>query len=372
MTKKILTLIAVTVLAVTLAISLSGCGQGGYELDGLNIVTFELEGGTLELKSSSVDTNINYAYEPGTYILDPSTIPGYTMYRQGYNFTGWYTSKECNPSEKWDFGTPFNDATLTLYAGWEKAIKITYTVYYVDGTTATALGQYDVKAGDSFRDWLEYADKRSGYTPIGYYSDMAFTTAWDDSFAHPGGDVDTDIAVYVDYIEGEWELVDSFAALKDAIKSGKNVYLTSDIDCGGEELVNRSLTTTYNGIFEGNGYTVSNFTVKSLGSLRPSIAIFKTLGKDAEIRNVSFTSVAYDLNGVKANVSNVSAAALAEDALSENGKCAKITNVSIVGALSTNYQGDLSRAENAVYNGEATVEVTGFTADITITIETNN
>ena len=186
------------------------------------------------------------------------------MIRQDYNFTGWYTTPECNPSDKWDFNTPFNTETLTLYAGWEKAIKFTYTVYYVDAEGAdVSLGQYEVKTGDGFDDWRGFADTRSGYTPMGYYSDKTFTTAWDKNFTHPGGDADVDIAVYVDYIEGEWALVNDFASLRDAIKAGENVYLQSDIDCGAEVLADPLLVSVYNGIFEGNDHTVSNFTVNS-------------------------------------------------------------------------------------------------------------
>ena len=131
MIRKHFKLICTIVLAVTLTLVLSGCGREEQDLDGKNIVTFELNGGTLELKTSSVNTKVNYAYHPGTYILDPVEIPGYKMYRQGYNFTGWYTTAECKPTDKWDFKTPFNTETLTLYAGWEKAIRFTYTVYLI-------------------------------------------------------------------------------------------------------------------------------------------------------------------------------------------------------------------------------------------------
>lgn len=360
MTNKI-KLIFTILLAFTLTFVMLGCGREGEDLEGKNIVTFELSGGTLELKTSSVDTKINFAYYPGTYILDPIEIPGYKMYRQGYNFTGWYTSPDCNPQDKWDFKTPFNTETLTLYAGWEKAIKYTYTLFYVEGGEAKPLGRYDVKADAEFSDWRNIAKNRDDYTPIGYYSDADMTAPWDYSFKHPGGEADTDVAVYVDYIAGNWTLVDSFSALKSAISSGKNIYLTKDIDCDGQVLINHLQTTSYAGIFEGNGFTVSNFKAEKSG-LIPNVAIFKELGKNAEIRNVSFTSVIYDLQNVGANVDIVRAAALAIDA-KEN---VKVSNVTITGTLTTNFTGDLSKVNSWVYEDTAVVDATNSTVNITV------
>lgn len=361
MTNKIRLIFSI-ILALTLTVVLLGCSREGQNLEGKNIVTFELSGGTLELKTSSVDSKINFAYHPGTYILDPIEIPGYKMYRQGYNFTGWYKTPECNPQDKWDFKTPFNTETLTLYAGWEKAIKYTYTLYYVEGGEATAIGSYDVKANDAFSDWRNIAKNRKGYTPIGYYSDPEMTALWNAEFKHPGGETDTSIPVYVDYIDGEWALVDSFNALKTAINSGNNVYLTASIDCGGEVL-NHSSVNAYNGIFEGNGFTVSNFTTGQYGSgIMPATSIFKNLGDKAEIRNVTFASVDYDLRSVGAVVHSVKASALAINAMAG----AKITNVSITGTLTANYTGDLSKINSFIFEDVTGVVVTNSTVNINI------
>ena len=361
MTKRHFSLICTVIITVALTILLSGCGDNGQSIDGKNVVTFELQGGTMELKTSSVDTKINFAYHPGTYIIDPVEIPGYKMFRQDYIFTGWYTTPECNAGEKWDFGTPFNTEELTLYAGWKKAIRYTYTLYYVEGGVASALGSYDVEPGTAFDDWRNFAASRKNFTPMGYYSDAEMTTVWDSSFKHPGGEADLDIPVYVDYIEGNWEFVNTFAKLKETIKAGKNVYLTADIDCGGGVLVDPTLTTSYAGIFEGNGFAVSNFTVSKSGSLRPNIAIFNTLGEGAEIRNVSFLSVIYNLAELGDNVKSVKASALAT---TSHG--AKIENVSVIGTLNTNYAGELEKVNAAVYEENEKDEVVNFTANITV------
>ena len=92
--KKLLTLISIIALALTLTLLLSGCSGRTDELEGKNIVTFMVNGGVLNYGTSSTKTSVNFAYYPGTYILDPSAdIPNYSISRSGYDFTGWYTDE---------------------------------------------------------------------------------------------------------------------------------------------------------------------------------------------------------------------------------------------------------------------------------------
>ena len=351
----IITLLA----AIALTLTLSGCGRGEQNLDGKNVVTFELQGGTLETPTSSVGTKINFAYHPGTYILDPSVLNGYKIYKTGYNFTGWYTSEDCSSSSKWDFTTEFDVTNLTLYAGWEKAIKLTYTVYYIDGGNSVSLGSYNVKAGEQFEDWRKFAASRKGYTPVGYYSDAECTTPWDFTTVHPGSDTDLDVPVYVDYIDGEWTFVGSADALLSAIKSGENVYLTADVDFEGAVVD----FGEYGGILNGNGFKIANFTVKSWGSMIVSCSIFKTLSDDAVIENVKFENVIYDITGVKENASRVKVAALA---VKVDG--AEIKTVSVTGTVKTNYTGTLPDLTAAYYEGLGAEATEAFTAEVTAEI----
>ncbi len=354
-------LLLFTLTLLFLLLALAGCGRPDQGLDGKYIATFELNGGTLEYQTSSSRTKVNFAYHPGTYILDPAEIPGYNMYRNGYNFIGWYTSEQCLPSEKWDFSkNTFDTDSLTLYAGWEKAIKYTFTVMYMNGEESVALGEYKVSPGAAFDDWRQFAAKRDGYTPIGYYADPTLTTPWSADTVHPGGESDTDIPVYVDYIVGEWELVDNYAALKRAIENSKNVYLTADIDCGGGEF---SFKKDYGGVLEGNGYTVSNFTVTKTGTLfTASCSIFSSLLEGAEIRNLALTNVTYVLFGV---TDAQAQRGLRVAALAQKDGGAKVTSVSIQGVLQTDYDGELPTLLSPFYEGDAK-DVTGFTADITV------
>lgn len=361
-------IIFIVILVATLTVLLSGCGRETDSLDGKNIVTFEINGGTLNYGTSSTNSKINFAYHPGTYILDPITMPNYNISRNGYNFTGWYTSVDCKESEKWDFSKTFDTEKLTLYAGWEKAIRYSYTVRYMNGEEVVDLGSYDVSSGEVFEDWRKFAQGRKGYTSIGYYSDAACTTAWDFSTKHPGGETDVDIPVYVKYIEGEWELVDTYAKLKSAVKNG-NVYLTANIDCEGEELY---FSGTFNRIFEGNGYTISNFVVEKKGTqINPSLAIFQALGAKADVRNVSFENATYRFFDIKASTDTITVKANVAALAVDMEKGAKVSKVSVSGTLMTDYEGTLPCLQEVFYyaNDEDKTPLAGvteFTANITV------
>ena len=365
--KKLLILISTIVFALTLTFAMSGCAGSTDEFEGKNIVTFHVNGGILDYGTSSTKTSVNFAYYPGTYILDPSKdIPNYSLSRSGYDFTGWYTDEACTPESKWDFKTPFEVSNLTLYAGWEKSIRYTYSVYYVNDGTPEKLGDYKVLAGAKFSDWGDIAAQRAGYTCIGYYSDQEFTTLWDETYTHPGGEADLDIPVYAQYIEGEWALVDNFDRLKNAIETGDNVYLTADIDCDGKELPVRD----FSGIFNGNGHTISNLKVSRGGtSAKPLVAIFKSLASTAEIKDVNFENVSYDFTGVKESAAvKPQVAALTVDM--EVG--AQVKNVTVTGTLKTNYPGELPCANSVYYsegtpNEEVMAGVDDFTAQVTVT-----
>lgn len=365
MKNKYLIFILSILLIVSLAVFLSGCMGEDDALEGKNIVTFDVNGGVLNYGTSSTDTTINFAYVPGTKIIDPvGDKLNYKISNTGYNFTGWYKDKEC--TEEWDFDTYFNSETLTLYAGWKLAIRHTYSVNYIgaDGEPVS-LGEYEVSAGKPFNDRRGLADKRDGYTAVGYYSDIACQDAWDDAFTHPGGEADYDVPVYVKYIEGEWELVTDYDSLVSAYRNG-NVYLMNDIDCQGKTL---KFANEFGKVFEGNNHKVTNFTVEDGGtSYNPSCAIFNTLGAKSEVRNVSFENVnfvfRYETTPPPTVVLNVAALAVNM----EEG--AKVDNVSVKGTVDTNYEGELTTRNQVYYYEEADSAVLAgvkdFSADITV------
>ena len=366
MTKRLITTLFIAVLlAIALALTLSGCAGQTQSLEGKYMVTFDLGGGTLQLSTTEISTGsgvIKYAYEPGTYVVDPTLMAGNSIRRSGYVFTGWYTTPECNPSDLWDFeNTLLETPTLTLYAGWKVAIVHSFTVAYKnEGGDIITLGKYEVDAGDKFSDRVNYASKREEYTPYGFYQDADCTIEWDRNSVHPGGEADTDVTVYVKYIKGEWAIVDNYTALKSALSAGQNVYLTADIDFGGEAL---NVTNVYSGIFNGNGHTISNFAVAKTGTTRnPACAIFSDLGDGAEIKDVSFASVSYTFNEISNTASSRKVAALAV----KTSGAVKISNVSIEGSFTSDYSGELPEVNVAVFDAAEGTVITDFVSNITV------
>lgn len=359
-------LIFIVVLLAALTVLLSGCGKEEQSLEGLYVATFELKGGTLETPTSSVSTKINFAYHPGTVVLNPCEMNGYKLSRNGYVFTGWYTDESCTESSKWDFKSLINNEKLTLYAGWKEAIKLSYTLYYFDDQNQkVALGEYEVESGDAFQDWRYVAKSRIGYTPLGYFSDPECEVAWDKDFAHPGTDEDLEIPVYVKYLKGIWTIVDNSDAFETAVSAGANIWLTADIDCQGEVL---SLGD-YGGELAGNGHTIQNFTVeKSKRNTTYSCSVFNNLLNGANIHDVSFTNVTYDLNGIQ-NASEIKLAALAVSCQGKGNIEVKISNVTVTGNIVTDYNGDLTKKNEFVYDVASNAEVvTDGACQATVTV----
>ena len=163
-------------------------------------------------------------------------------------------------------------------------------------------------------------------------------------------------------MKGKWTFVDSLSAFKSAISAGENIHLTADIDCQGDTL---SLND-YSGELNGNGFSVSNFTVKKKGTAIVSCAIFNNLGDGAIIRDITFSGVNYDLTGVTGSAQKLKVAALAV-------KVGNVTvsGVSIEGSLVTNYSGELLALEVPMYyetTENAVVDTNGNEVGVTIVV----
>ena len=261
-------------------------------------VTYCLEGGTYQ--NSPRDVVQYYPVGDGTSkIVSPDELSKKPIEKAGYYIEGWYQTKtgegeNAEYSNKWNFERDVIDINgVTLYAKWVKNIKFTYSVCYKDDNGEIfVIGEYPVEAGEAFSDYARYADKRYNYTAIGFTNEDG--EPWDESFTHPGGDESLDVKVFVEYIEGNFALVSTAKQLKAAVN--KNIYLTADIDMQGESINFEN----YKGVFEGNGFTVSNFSIyysASKNDLKENNLYISLFGdaSGAKIRNVNFTGVTVDV-----------------------------------------------------------------------------
>lgn len=304
--KSTLLFIALSVVFLVSLILFAGCADNVH-YDGQFKVTYELEGGKFQ-NCDYLKHYYDFKENSDRRITDPEVLTKKEFVREGYKLEGWYRTKtEENGvtvyKDKWNFATDKTEGEeLTLYAYWRKNIKFTYDVCYRgDDGKLEVLGSYDVNEGDVFKDLLNYASYRYGYTAIGFEDEDG--NPWDTNFRHPGGEEDLTVNVVVDYIEGEFALVRTADDLK-ASKS-ENIYLLNDIDFGGGDFGGFG---NYNKIFRGNGHTISNFNL-TYGASRNDLVADTDLNDEGgtlcislfgNVKNAEISDV--DFRGVKVNV----------------------------------------------------------------------
>lgn len=228
---------------------------------------FYLEGGTCQ---NSKD-RVSYVYDfdgtkTDTLIIDPNVLEKDEkdqIYKAGYHIEGWYRTKTVDAegnvtySDKWDFE---NDKMtlegVTLYANWEINRYYSYELYYFDKNgNEVFLSSYQCNEGEKFYDLFLDKKEVEGYTSLGYLDSDG--NPWNKSFTHPGGDSDVAVKVYLDLIEGEFTLVETYREFRNAISRNENIYLLKDIDFDGKEMCFDS----YTGEILGNGHKFINLTV---------------------------------------------------------------------------------------------------------------
>ena len=185
---------------------LTGCDNSTRNFDDKVKVIYRLEG---VIYQNCEDPVIQYDdFDEGTsnLIIDLSELSGQAIVRTGYTLEGWYTKKTGEGSnaiyeDKWDFeNDKVTSDGITLYAKWKKNILYAYEVCYRDETDGSvhSLGSYEVNEGDRFNDYYAsyFGNKRYGYTALaGLYTEN--DEPWDESFTHPGGEVDTAVRVFL-------------------------------------------------------------------------------------------------------------------------------------------------------------------------------
>lgn len=321
--------------------SLCGCNDSTGNFDDKVKVIYQLEGGLYQNCEEPVIQYYDFKGSSGNLIVDLTTLSGKEITRSGYTFEGWYTTKKVNGDEvsyedEWNFTSDTVPSSgITLYAKWKKALKHTYEICYRDENSgeAVVLGSYEVDAGDKLLNYdvKDACGKRYGYTWLGMVYDEN-GQLWEDSFTHPGGEVDTSVRVFVEFIKGDYALVGN---ADDLVKNkGKNIYLTANIDFEGEEFYGFG---DYKGVIEGNGYTIKNFKLaydnKKTGLIKDEdlsaegdilcIALFTSINKST-ISNLTVSDFTIDINVGFSGTKLVLVAPLAVKA--ENSE---ITNVSV-------------------------------------------
>lgn len=174
--KRIKIALICAVFAVFAAFALIGCGSRTFK------ITFDGNGGT------PAQTEV--------VAVDGAALPGVSApSRDGYTFTGWYKSSDCNESLKWRV-TDKVKGSMTLYAGWTQGSYI--TVKYelgVNGETVENAPQ-DVKVKSGSLVFEPSDPTRNGYVFKQWYKDSSFNEPFDFSF----DTVNSDTTLYAKWV----------------------------------------------------------------------------------------------------------------------------------------------------------------------------
>ncbi len=291
-------------IAMIFVVSLYGCSKEN-DYSNKSKVVFELEGGVYQNCTLPVFHFYDVEENGSTLIYELNHFSKQEFERAGYVFQGWYKTKNIEGdivtySDEWNFESDqISKSGVTLYAYWKKAINHTFDVCFTDENNKTVIiGSYEVEEGDTFDDYMNYAKKRIGFTALNFKDEQG--NLWDDSFKHPGGEADLNIKVFVEYIKGEYAIVRTAKELK--ANKNKNIYLMNNIDMNRDKLS----FGDYKKDFQGNGFTISNFTIDYDGGGTISdfedplnnslyISLFKSLD-GANIENVTFDKVSVVVN----------------------------------------------------------------------------
>lgn len=249
---KILMMIGIALFSLLL----TGCNKNNATVKGNTKIVFHLEGGVYLNSTAPVIHYYNFEDGTNNKIRELCELTSGELTNPGYVFDGWFLNKNEETgaySDEWDFDSDYVTTNeVNLYARWKKEVTYEYCVCYLDDENQkVTLGSYEVSEGEIFEDYQKYARRRYGYTAIAFRDSEG--NLWDEEFTHPGGEESLAIDVYVEYIKGSYEVVDTAQKLK--ASKNKNIYLTADINLNGEEFS----FDDYKGIFLGNGHKIYNF-----------------------------------------------------------------------------------------------------------------
>lgn len=289
-------------LAVLLALSLlaaAGCTSSARDpiaeaiANGQPVVTLNANGGLMG-SSKTIDYILP---EKGSYMLKPGEKYGKETIRNadrnGYTLLGWFRGEETDGEVKlgaeFDFDTEkVYEERLTLYAGWELTIKYTFNIVYGENNGNSR--QVTPRADGAFKRPGSRDITWSGHTLLGLYWDEELTqkVEFDERdyslVKHTFDPENPEITVYTKWLDGVYTLVSTGRDM-DGIKSGTNLYLLNDVDLSG---ISTNLVDEYRGIIEGNGFTISNWSIaRETPGNETNFGLFTRLRR-ATIRNVTF------------------------------------------------------------------------------------
>lgn len=241
--------------------------------------------------------------------------------------------------KEWDFQNDRVKGNMTLYAKLAVMPRLVYVYAYTDADgneVEEEVGYMQEKPGieNDKPESKRYLPKKEGYTFLGNYYK---TKEMDEEFEWPYlFEEGADEKVYVDMIEGNWDVVNTEADFISKLQGGRNIYLNSDLNFEGKAIWG---AIPYNGILNGANHTIKNVTrvleASGLNDGENCGGIFGALGALAKVYDITFenVSVTYTVHTNSLTAVGLKVGMLAWEA--SNG--AEIKNVKFVNAV-LNYE----------------------------------
>ena len=340
-------LLFLCLLLVTMVMLLTACGEADpYEVNnGLNYnvsIKFDANGGSFTSVNSPVlvdSYNItglqkNAEGKVDLPLLKPDDAnrgdDAKKAQKSGYFLVGWYQERtettDANGNtvytyaKPWDFETgrvsvdpaqknTAKEPVLTLYAAWAPLFEIEY--YAVGDSEAYKTVTFDPNAGtqitlpawdlDSGAMNMNGIPAKEGYTFTAAYLDSEKTQPIDAAAVNHTGTINYENAtvtgntmkLYLDFKKGEWfKISDAQQFIKNYKPSGCYEIL-SDLDFSGKNWPTSLMFGNFTGTIQGNGYTISNISLKQTGSNRMNAGLFGSLAEGAYLCDITFDNVTF-------------------------------------------------------------------------------
>lgn len=245
----------------------------------------------------------------------------------GYFLAGWYTERHEEAdgsftySGRWDFDNDrltiaansnhsAQEPVLTLYAAWVPMFQIEFysledntllgTYAYNPNETEVQVPQWNQETGAI--DMYKFP-ARNGFTFEGAYYDAAGTQAVDTlTVTHPGtvnyenGTAeDAAMALYVDYLEGEWYHIYNVEQFLDNASVNGSYVIHADLDFTGQIWPTSLMHGSFAGTIQGNGYTFSNIEVTQTNNSKTYAGLFGYLTETAVITDLTLDNVTFTI-----------------------------------------------------------------------------
>lgn len=343
----------IVVIGVIVAGTLLSDGDDG-SAEVKSYINYFANGG--EFDDHSAEKNIGYA--SNSYPLNIQHKNNITKgnvaisERTGYTFLGWYMPQyDANGElvyedeaktivkvgEAYDFNQRLTDGSeINLYAKWQKNVYVSVllageAIQDKDGNSfavGSEIKELNFESGSvaKMNGSRLVSTERGAYTFVEYYYDEACTQVVSWPIREEAGK--ESYTIYAKFIQGDWEIVSdatSAAKMLAALNAETNYYVINDIDLGGKTI---NTASTFKAVVNGNGHTLSNFTVEKKNQ-KSDTSAFGDVKSNAKIYDLTLNmSVSVTVQSGTPNVYFLFKSV-------EEG--ATFSNLSVSGAMTVNY-----------------------------------